>query len=67
MGGGDKAVNHGVAPVTYGKGTRPPRGGYAAAGADYTCDPQWDRYTPQEHALHQALYERQAAQLPGLA
>ena len=63
----NKAVNQGVAPVTYGDGTRPPRGDYAAARADYTCDQHWDRYTPQEHALYQRLYERQAAQLPGLA
>jgi len=63
----DKAVNQGVAPVTYGDGTRPPRGDYASARADYTCDQHWERYTPQEHALYQRLYERQAAQLPGLA
>lgn len=63
----DKAVNQGVAPVTYGDGTRPPRGDYAAARADYTCDQNWERYTPQEHALYQRLFERQAAQLPGLA
>jgi len=62
-----KAVNHGVAPVTYGDGTRPPRGDYAAARADYTCEQQWQRYTPQEHALYQRLYERQVAQLKGLA
>jgi len=62
-----KAVNQGVAPVTYGDGTRPPRGDYAAARADYTCDQHWERYTPQEHALYQRLYQRQAAQLKGLA
>jgi phenylalanine-4-hydroxylase len=63
----NKAVNQGVAPVTYGDGSRPPRGDYAAARADYTCDQHWERYTPQEHALYRRLYERQAAQLPGLA
>ncbi len=63
----DKAVNQGVAPVTYGDGTRPPRGDYAAARSDYTCDQQWARYTRQDHALYQRLYERQVAQLPGLA
>ena len=63
----DKAVNQGVAPVTYGDGARPPRGDYAAARADYTCDQHWERYTAQEHALYQRLYERQAAQLKGLA
>ncbi|MBC7956006.1 MAG: phenylalanine 4-monooxygenase [Cytophagales bacterium] len=67
MAGTDKTVNQGVAPVTYGDGTRPPRGDYAAARADYTCDQNWHAYTAQEHALYQRLYERQAAQLPGLA
>lgn len=62
-----KAVNQGVAPVTYGTGTRPPRGDYASARADYTCEQQWSRYTPEEHALYERLYLRQAAQLPGLA
>lgn len=67
MANAHKAVNQGVAPVTYGTGTRPPRGDYASARADYTCDQQWGRYTAAEHALYQRLYERQAAQLPGLA
>jgi len=62
-----KAVNQGVAPVTYGHGERPPRGDYAQARADYTCEQDWARYTPQEHDLYRRLYERQAAQLPGLA
>lgn len=67
MANAHKAVNQGVAPVTYGTGTRPPRGDYAAARADYTCEQQWSRYTPEEHALYERLYQRQAAQLPGLA
>ena len=62
-----KALNLGVAPVTYGHGERPPRGDYAQARADYTCEQDWARYTPQEHDLYRRLYERQAAQLPGLA
>ncbi|NKI95192.1 phenylalanine 4-monooxygenase [Rhizobacter sp. SG703] len=62
-----KGVNSGVAPATYGQGDRPPRGDYASARADYTCEQDWDRYTPEDHALYQRLYERQAAQLPGLA
>jgi phenylalanine-4-hydroxylase len=62
-----KGVNSGVAPATYGQGDRPPRGDYASARADYTCEQDWDRYTPQDHALYQRLYERQAAQLRGLA
>jgi phenylalanine-4-hydroxylase len=60
-------INQGVAPVTYGQGDRPPRGDYAHARADYTCDQQWERYTAAEHDLYRRLYERQAAQLPGLA
>ena len=60
-------VNLGVAPVTYGQGERPPRGDYAQARADYTCEQDWAAYTPEQHDLYRRLYERQAAQLPGLA
>jgi phenylalanine-4-hydroxylase len=63
----EKALNQGVAPVTYGQGDRPPRGDYSSARADYTCDQNWDAYTPAEHDLYRRLYERQAAQLNGLA
>ena len=62
-----KGVNSGVAPATYGQGDRPPRGDYASARADYTCEQDWARYTAEDHALYQRLYERQAAQLQGLA
>lgn len=37
------------------------------AAADWTIDQAWDRYTPQEHAVWDTLYERQAALLPGRA
>ena len=60
-------INKGVSPVTYGQGDRPPRGDYANARADYTCDQPWERYSADEHALYRRLYERQAAQLPGRA
>lgn len=60
-------VNLGVAPVTYGQGERPPRGDYAQARADYSCEQHWERYSAAEHDLYRRLYERQAAQLPGLA
>lgn len=63
----EKAVNKGVAPVTYGTGDRPPRGDYSSARSDYTCEQHWERYTSEEHALYRRLYERQSAQLPGLA
>ena len=67
MTGIDKGLNLGVAPVTYGQGGRPPRGNYATAQADYSCDQDWSAYTAQEHERYRRLYERQAAQLPGLA
>ena len=60
-------VNQGVAPVTYGQGERPPRGDYAQARADYTCAQDWAAYSAADHDLYRRLYERQAAQLPGLA
>src|SRR5580765_4371065 len=63
----DRAVNLGAAPVTYGQGDRPPRGDYASARADYTCDQNWSAYTDADHDLYRRLYERQAAQLSGLA
>ena len=46
-----KALNQGVAPVTYGVGDRPPRGDYASAASDYTCAQRWEQYTPEQHAL----------------
>jgi phenylalanine-4-hydroxylase len=63
----DKGVNRGVPPVTYGEGERPPRGDYSMAREDYTCDQNWAAYTSHEHDLYRRLYERQAAQLEGLA
>lgn len=60
-------VNLGVAPVTYGMGSRPPRGDYARARPDYTCEQQWHRYTAEEHELFRRLYARQVSQLPRLA
>ena len=62
-----KAVNQGVAPVTYGQGERAPRGDYAAARSDYTCEQDWAAYSEADHDLYRRLHERQAAQLPGLA
>ncbi|CAN5884688.1 phenylalanine 4-monooxygenase [soil metagenome] len=62
-----KAVNLGVAPATYGQGDRPPRGDYAQARTDYTCEQDWSAYSAADHDLYRRLYERQAAQLPGLA
>ena len=67
MSAADKGLNRGVAPVTYGEGTRPPRGDYASAGADYTCEQNWSGYSDADHDLYRRLYQRQAAQLNGLA
>lgn len=62
-----RAINTGAAPVTYGQGDRPPRGDYAAARSDYTCEQDWSRYTAADHALYARLYRRQAEQLEGFA
>lgn len=63
----DKARNKGVAPVTYGEGTRPPRGDYARARADYTCAQAYGNYTEADHGTYRRLYARQLQQLPGMA
>ena len=65
--GGPRGVNAGVAPVTYGHGERPPRGDYARARTDYTCEQDWLSYSAADHDLYRHLYERQARQLTGLA
>ncbi|WP_353235108.1 phenylalanine 4-monooxygenase [Diaphorobacter ruginosibacter] len=57
----------GQAPVVYGQSSRPPRGDYGRAGADYTCAQDVAAYTEQDHATYRRLYERQSALLPGLA
>jgi phenylalanine-4-hydroxylase len=62
-----RELNRGVAPTTYGEGTRPPRGNYAAARSDYTCEQNWSAYSAQDHDLYRRLYQRQAAQVEGLA
>ena len=63
----DKALNQGVAPVTYGSGERPPRGDYARARADYTCEQDYAQYSAADHDTYRRLYARQVEQLPGLA
>jgi phenylalanine-4-hydroxylase len=64
---GAKAVNAGVAPVTYGEGTRPPRGDYARARADYTCEQDYAQYNAADHDTYRRLHARQVQQLPGRA
>ncbi len=56
-----------VKPVIYGQSDRPPRGDYAQAREDYTCDQQHSTYTAQDHSTYARLYARQQALLPGLA
>jgi len=62
-----KGVNLGVAPVTYGTGDRPPRGDYARARSDYTCEQDWAQYSAADHDTYRRLYTRQLQHLPGLA
>ena len=57
----------GQAPVVYGQSTRPPRGDYSRANADYTCPQDYASYTDADHDTYRRLYERQRALLPGLA
>lgn len=56
-----------VKPVVYGQSDRPPRGDYAQARADYTCDQRHSAYTAQDHDTYARLFARQSALLPGLA
>lgn len=56
-----------IEPVVYGASDRPPRGDYARARDDYTCEQDWAAYTAADHDTYRRLYERQSALLPGLA
>jgi phenylalanine-4-hydroxylase len=56
-----------VAPATYGSSSRPPRGDYAAARDDYTCDQHWEAYSNAQHDLYARLMARQLRQVPGQA
>jgi phenylalanine-4-hydroxylase len=56
-----------VKPVIYGQSDRPPRGDYARARPDYTCEQNFSAYTADDHATWRKLYARQTALLPGLA
>ena len=58
-----KGSNTGVVPVTYGEGDRPPRGDYARARIDYTCDQHYAQYTAADHDTYRRLVERQSAQI----
>ncbi len=59
-----------VKPAVYGQSERPPRGDYERGGSvrvDYTCPQNYEGYTAEDHETYRRLYERQAAQLMGLA
>lgn len=56
-----------VEPVVYGASERAPRGDYARASSDYTCAQDYAAYTAADHDTYRRLYERQAAQIEGLA
>ncbi|HET9820478.1 MAG TPA: phenylalanine 4-monooxygenase [Burkholderiaceae bacterium] len=56
-------VNRGVAPVTYGEGDRPPRGDYARARSDYTCEQDYGLYSAEDHDTYRRLCARQLAQV----
>ncbi len=56
-----------VAPVVYGSSDRPPRGDYARARDNYTCDQDYASYTEVDHDTYRRLYARQASLLPGRA
>ncbi len=56
-----------VQPVIYGQSDRPPRGDYARARGDYTCDQNFAAYSQADHESWRKLYARQTALLPGLA
>ena len=62
-----RGENRGVAPVTYGHGERAPRGDYARAHSDYTCEQDYAQYSTADHETYRRLYARQMAQLPGRA
>lgn len=56
-----------IEPVVYGASERPPRGNYARARDDYTCEQDFAAYADADHDTYRRLYERQAALLPGRA
>jgi phenylalanine-4-hydroxylase len=55
------------AAYSFGATDNPPRGDYASARADFTCDQDWAAYTPEMHERYRRLYADRIAKLPGLA
>ena len=56
-----------VKPAVYGASERPPRGDYSRARSDYTCEQEWDAYTPDEHDRYRRLFARQFEHVHGRA
>lgn len=56
-----------VTPAVYGASERPPRGDYSRARPDYTCEQEWDAYTPDEHDRYRRLFARQYEHVHGRA
>jgi len=56
-----------VKPAVYGASERPPRGDYSRARSDYTCEQEWDAYTPDEHDRYRRLFARQFDHVHGRA
>ena len=43
------------------------RGDYSKAGADFSVEQDWGKYTAEEHALYRRLFERQSKLVPRYA
>src|SRR3982750_1681164 len=43
------------------------RGDYSKAASDYSVRQEWEKYTPEEHALYRRLFERQSKLVPQYA
>ena len=43
------------------------RGDYSRAGSDFSVEQDWEKYTPEEHALYRRLFERQSKLVPRYA
>lgn len=56
-----------VHPVVYGQTDRPPRGNYADAADDYTCEQPLSNYTAADDDRWARLYADRLRGLPGLA
>lgn len=60
-------MQHADPPVVYGESHIQPRGDYASARPDYTCEQNWQAYTPAEHDRYRRLLARQLKHVHGRA